>query len=214
MRKEKIGIVVLVVFLVLSLMGLGYVYYLYNNKVNDYKSLETKYKDSEANYKKLKSNYDELNNKNNSNEQTKKEADFDYSSLKYNGKSVSDSVVDTIFETWEDDNNYEFFNIELLLSGKVLISVYDQNGSTKNQVFDKQLEGITDAIKLLYGNENAVYILTKSGNVYQYSLYDANSKKYVPKKIYDKSNIEKIMFAGDVGLVGITYDKNVVTFKQ
>lgn len=214
MKKGKIGIVVLVVLLVLCLMGLGYGYYLYNNKAIDYKLLETKYKDSEVNYKTLKSNYDELNNKNNSNEETKKETDFDYNSLKYNGKSISDSVVDTIFETWEETTgDYKFIDIELLLSGKVLVNIHDQSDSTKNSVFDKQLEGITDAIKLLYGNDNTVYILTKSGNVYQYSLYDADSKKYAPKKIYGKSNIEKIMFADGIGLAGITYDKNVVAIK-
>ena len=210
MKKGKIGLIVLVVLLILSLAGLGYGYFLYNNKTNDYESLETKYKESETNYKKLKSDYDQLNNKINSNEANKTESNFDYSSLKYNNKSVSDSVVDTIYETWDETGDYQFIDIELLLSGKVLINIHDQSSNTKNDVYDQPLEGITDAVKLLYGNDNTLYILTKSGNVYQYSLYDANSKKYTPKKIYDKSNIEKIMFTSGTGLAGITFDKNVV----
>ena len=214
MKKGKIGIVVLVVFLVLSLIGLGYSYFLYTNKVEDYKSLETKYKESETNYKTLKSDYDKLSNKNNSIDVNKRNENLDYSGLKYKNKDVSDSVVDTVFETWEgSDGNDQFFYIKLLLSGKVLISVNDQSDSTKNDVKNKQLEGITDAVKLLYNNDAVVYILTKSGNVYRYSLYDANLKKYTSEKIYGKSNIEKIMLIDGAKLAGITYNKNVVVIK-
>ena len=56
--------------------------------------------------------------------------------------------------------------------------------------------------------------LTKSGNVYRYSLYDANLKKYTSEKIYGKSNIEKIMLIDGAKLAGITYNKNVVVIKQ
>lgn len=214
MKKGKIGIVVLVVFLVLSLIGLGYSYFLYTNKIEDYKSLETKYKESETNYKTLKSDYDKLSNKSSSIDVDEKDENFDYSGLKYKNKDVSDSVVDTVFETWEgSDGNDQFFYIKLLLSGKVLISIHDQSDNTKNYVKNKQLEGITDAVKLLYNNDAVVYILTKSGNVYRYSLYDANLKKYTSEKIYDKSNIEKIMFIDGVKLAGITYNKNVVVIK-
>ena len=100
MKKGKIGLVVLAVFLVLSLIGLGYSYFLYTNKVEDYRSLETKYKESETNYKALKSNYDKLSNKNNSIDVNKRNENLDYSGLKYKNKDVSDSVVDTVFETW------------------------------------------------------------------------------------------------------------------
>ncbi len=214
MKKGKIGLVVLAVFLVLSLIGLGYSYFLYTNKVEDYRSLETKYKESETNYKALKSNYDKLSNKNNSIDVNKRNENLDYSGLKYKNKDVSDSVVDTVFETWEgSDGNDQFFYIKLLLSGKVLISVNDQSDSTKNDVKNKQLEGITDAVKLLYNNDAVVYILTKSGNVYRYSLYDANLKKYTSEKIYGKSNIEKIMLIDGAKLAGITYNKNVVVIK-
>lgn len=214
MKKGKIGIVVLVVFLVLSLIGSGYSYFLYTNKVEDYKSLETKYKESETNYKTLKSNYDKLSNKSSSIGVDEKDEHFDYSGLKYKNKDVSDSVVDTVFETWEgSDGNDQFFYIKLLLSGKVLISINDQSDNTKNYVKNKQLEGITDAVKLLYNNDAVVYILTKSGNVYRYSLYDANLKKYTSEKIYDKSNIEKIMLIDEAKLAGITYNKNVVVIK-
>ncbi len=214
MKKGKIGIVVLVVFLVLSLIGLGYSYFLYTNKVEDYKSLETKYKESETNYKTLKSNYDKLSNKSSSIDVDEKDENFDYSGLKYKNKDVSDSVVDTVFETWEgSDGNDQFFYIKLLLSGKVLISINDQSDNTKNYVKNKQLEGINDAVKLLYNNDAVVYILTKSGNVYRYSLYDANLKKYTSEKIYGKSNIEKIMLIDGAKLAGITYNKNVVVIK-
>ena len=214
MKNGKIGLVVLAVFLVLSLIGLGYSYFLYTNKVEDYRSLETKYKESETNYKALKSNYDKLSNKNNSIDVNKRNENLDYSGLKYKNKDVSDSVVDTVFETWEgSDGNDQFFYIKLLLSGKVLISVNDQSDSTKNDVKNKQLEGITDAVKLLYNNDAVVYILTKSGNVYRYSLYDANLKKYTSEKIYGKSNIEKIMLIDGAKLAGITYNKNVVVIK-
>ena len=214
MKKGKIGIVVLVVFLVLSLIGLGYSYFLYTNKVEDYKSLETKYKESETNYKTLKSNYDKLSNKSSSIDVDEKDENFDYSGLKYKNKDVSDSVVDTVFETWEgSDGNDQFFYIKLLLSGKVLISIHDQSDNTKNYVKNKQLEGINDAVKLLYNNDAVVYILTKSGNVYRYSLYDANLKKYTSEKIYGKSNIEKIMLIDGAKLAGITYNKNVVVIK-
>lgn len=214
MKKGKIGLVVLVVFLVLSLIGLGYSYFLYTNKVEDYKSLETKYKESETNYKTLKSNYDKLSNKSSSIDVDEKDENFDYSGLKYKNKDVSDSVVDTVFETWEgSDGNDQFFYIKLLLSGKVLISINDQSDNTKNYVKNKQLEGINDAVKLLYNNDAVVYILTKSGNVYRYSLYDANLKKYTSEKIYGKSNIEKIMLIDGAKLAGITYNKNVVVIK-
>mgnify|MGYP005775211185 FL=1 len=214
MKKGKIGLVVLAVFLVLSLIGLGYSYFLYTNKVEDYRSLETKYKESETNYKALKSNYDKLSNKNNSIDVNKRNENLDYSGLKYKNKDVSDSVVDTVFETWEgSDGNDQFFYIKLLLSGKVLISINDQSDNTKNYVKNKQLEGITDAVKLLYNNDAVVYILTKSGNVYRYSLYDANLKKYTSEKIYGKSNIEKIMLIDGAKLAGITYNKNVVVIK-
>ena len=214
MKKGKIGLVVLAVFLVLSLIGLGYSYFLYTNKVEDYRSLETKYKESETNYKALKSNYDKLSNKNNSIDVNKRNENLDYSGLKYKNKDVSDSVVDTVFETWEgSDGNDQFFYIKLLLSGKVLISINDQSDNTKNYVKNKQLEGLTDAVKLLYNNDAVVYILTKSGNVYRYSLYDANLKKYTSEKIYGKSNIEKIMLIDGAKLAGITYNKNVVVIK-
>ena len=214
MKRGKIGLVVLAVFLVLSLIGLGYSYFLYTNKVEDYRSLETKYKESETNYKSLKSNYDKLSNKNNSIDVNKRNENLDYSGLKYKNKDVSDSVVDTVFETWEgSDGNDQFFYIKLLLSGKVLISINDQSDNTKNYVKNKQLEGITDAVKLLYNNDAVVYILTKSGNVYRYSLYDANLKKYTSEKIYGKSNIEKIMLIDGAKLAGITYNKNVVVIK-
>ena len=214
MKKGKIGLVVLAVFLVLSLIGLGYSYFLYTNKVEDYKSLETKYKESETNYKTLKSDYDKLSNKSSSIDVDEKDENFDYSGLKYKNKDVSDSVVDTVFETWEgSDGNDQFFYIKLLLSGKVLISINDQSDNTKNYVKNKQLEGITDAVKLLYNNDAVVYILTKSGNVYRYSLYDANLKKYTSEKIYDKSNIGKIMLIDEAKLAGITYNKNVVVIK-
>lgn len=115
------------------------------------------------------------------------------------------------------------YNLTLSLDGKVV--AYDNNSGAKNEI-----KNVSDVIDIISFSSDAgglevanCYMLTKSGDVYKYSIIDLTEKKYEATKVENVSGVEKIMevswsaqenAGGSFALVAITKEGKIIEISR